>query len=84
MATLAIQLAQAIRQVRRRRRLSQEKLAARAGIHRTYMSAIERGKANMSIGVASRLAEALGMTLSELLRRAEDFAGTGRGERRRA
>ena len=81
MATPAVQLAQAIRQVRRRRRLSQEKLAARAKIDRTYMSAIERGKANMSIGVATRLAAALEMTLSELVRRAEDLGGTGRGER---
>lgn len=65
-------LAEAIRAARRAQRLSQEKLAARAGIHRTYMSAIERGKANVSLEVASRLAGALGVRLSELVRRAEE------------
>lgn len=65
-------LAQATRAARRARHLSQEKLAARAGIHRTYMSAIERGKANISLEVASRLAAALGVRLSDLLRQVEE------------
>jgi len=73
-ATPAVQLAQAIRQVRRRRRLSQEKLAARAGIHRTYMSMIERGRANVSLDVAGRVARGLGVRLSELLRQAEQLS----------
>lgn len=70
-------LAQAIRMLRRRRRLSQEKLAAAAGIHRTYMSAIERGKANVSLQVAVRLAESLGTSLSELIRKAEELGEAG-------
>jgi len=64
--------ARAIRASRRARRISQEKLAAAAGIHRTYMSAIERGKVNVSLEVAGRLAQALGMKLSEVVRRAEE------------
>jgi len=64
--------ARAIRALRRARRISQEKLAGAAGIHRTYMSAIERGKVNVSLEVAGRLAQALGMKLSELVQETEE------------
>jgi transcriptional regulator with XRE-family HTH domain len=67
------QLAHAIRASRRARGISQESLAAAAGIHRTYMSAIERGKVNVSLEVAARLAQGMGMRLSELARHAETW-----------
>lgn len=63
--------AEALRVTRRARGYSQERLAVAAGIHRTYMSAIERGKVNVSLEVAARLAQALSMKLSDLLREAE-------------
>lgn len=65
----------ALRASRRAKGFSQERLAAAAGIHRTYMSAIERGKVNVSLEVAGRLAQALGMKLSELIREVEKSAG---------
>lgn len=71
MAPLKTRLAQAIRAARRARHLSQEQLAVAAGIHRTYMSAIERAKVNVSLEVTARLAAAMGMRLSELVRQAE-------------
>lgn len=46
--------------------LSQEAFAARAGIHRTYVSSIELGKVQVSIGIAKQLADALGISLSTL------------------
>ena len=46
--------------------VSQEGFADRAGIHRTYVSSIERGKVQISIGIAHKLAEALGVPLSRL------------------
>lgn len=61
--------------VRRRREqlgLSQEAFAERAGVHRTYVSSIELGKVQVSIGVAQKLAEALGVRLSGLWREIED------------
>lgn len=67
-----VRLAEAIRARRRARRLAQEKLATAAGIHRTYMSAIERAKVNVSLEVAERLAAALGLKLSELIRQSEE------------
>lgn len=62
---------QAVRRERERLGLSQEDFAERANVHRTYVSSIELGKVSVSIEVANRLALALGMKLSELVRRAE-------------
>jgi transcriptional regulator with XRE-family HTH domain len=46
--------------------LTQEELAERAGIHRTYLSDIERGTRNISLLNIERLSSALSMTISEL------------------
>ncbi|MFO0929424.1 MAG: helix-turn-helix transcriptional regulator [Gemmataceae bacterium] len=45
---------------------TQEDLAGKAKIHRTYLSDIERGQRNVSLVNIERLAAALSMTLSEL------------------
>ena len=55
------------RALRSRAGISQEELAARAGIDRTYASQIERGIANPSLEVLVCLAEALEVGLHELL-----------------
>lgn len=47
--------------------ISQEELAHRAGIDRTYVSGIERGKRNPTITVVARFAEALGTTTANML-----------------
>lgn len=46
--------------------LTQEDLADRAGIHRTYLSDVERGSRNLSLVNIERLAAALAMPLSQL------------------
>lgn len=51
--------------------LSQEELAHRAGIDRTYVSALERSVYNASIDVVDRLATVLGIDAAELLKRAD-------------
>jgi transcriptional regulator with XRE-family HTH domain len=61
----------AIRLAREEHGLSQEAFAERADVHRTYISSIELGKVNVGIEVANSLAAALGIRLSELVRRAE-------------
>jgi transcriptional regulator with XRE-family HTH domain len=49
--------------------MSQEEVATKAGLHRTYLSDIERGARNLSVKNLSRLAEA-----SNLLQAAEAYA----------
>ena len=48
--------------------LTQEKLAEYAGLHTNYISSVERAKRNISICNIERIANALGMTMSDLLR----------------
>jgi transcriptional regulator with XRE-family HTH domain len=57
-----------LRRLREAKGLSQEAFAFEAGIHRTYVSDIERGARNPTITVVENLAAALGVTASELLR----------------
>lgn len=56
-----------VRRLRQARGLSQEAFADEAGIHRTYVSDIERGARNPTITVVERLAEALGVRSGALL-----------------
>ncbi|HDR15286.1 MAG TPA: XRE family transcriptional regulator [Desulfobacteraceae bacterium] len=55
-----------IRELRLQKSLSQEKLAFLSGLHRTYISDVEIGKRNISLENISRLACALGISLTEL------------------
>ena len=61
----------AIRQLRRKQELTQEELAHRALLHRTYLTDIERGTRNPSIEVVEKLANGLGIEPSDLFRLAE-------------
>lgn len=62
-------LALNLRKYRQAQALSQEELAHRADIDRTYISAIERSVYAASIEVVDRLAQALGIEAADLLRR---------------
>jgi transcriptional regulator with XRE-family HTH domain len=61
-------------EIRRRREdagLSQEALAFQAGLHWTYVSILERGLRNPTLGVLSQLAEALGTSMTAIVREIE-------------
>ncbi len=60
-----------IRKARESLRKSQESVAFDAEVHRTYISMIERGQKSPTLGVILRLARALNVKPSELVRRAE-------------
>ncbi|WP_174275140.1 helix-turn-helix domain-containing protein [Sphingomonas bacterium] len=60
-------LARNMRAAREAKSWSQEEFADRAGIHRTYVSDIERARRNPTITVVEKLAVPLDMTVSELL-----------------
>jgi transcriptional regulator with XRE-family HTH domain len=63
-----IQVATAVRDLRHVRNLSQRQLAARMNVPRTYISKIENGKAMPTLSSLDRLARALDVDMSALLR----------------
>jgi transcriptional regulator with XRE-family HTH domain len=56
-----------LRKVRTNRGISQEKLAEISGLHRTYVSSVERGERNVSLETVEKLALALGVLMAELM-----------------
>ncbi|MDX3911132.1 MAG: helix-turn-helix transcriptional regulator [Sphingobium sp.] len=60
-------LAANLRRFRQERELSQEQFAFEAGIHRTYVSDLERGARNPTIEVVDKLARFLGVKVGDLL-----------------
>jgi len=56
-----------VRKLRLEKGWSQEDYADRAGIHRTYVSDIERGARNPTVTVVEKLAKPLGVQAGELL-----------------
>lgn len=68
-------LARAIRQLRRDRELSQEALAAAAGMHPKHLSEIERGNKDPRATTVARLAQALGVSIGELYGQGDGAGG---------
>lgn len=64
-----------VRAERERVGISQEELATRAELHRTYLGGVERGERNPGLLNVLRIARALGTSPSMLLK---DFDGVGR------
>ena len=67
-----IQFGKRITRLRQRRAMSQEELATKAGVHRTYIGMIERGEKNITILTLLRVTTALDVKLSDLLKGFED------------
>ena len=61
-----------VRRWRSERKISQEELAGRAGLHRTYVSDIERGARNVSLESIEKLARALDIPVSTLFSETDD------------
>ena len=64
---IRVRLGLNVRRLRDERGWSQEDYADRAGIHRTYVSDIERGKRNPTITIVEKLAKPLGVSASALI-----------------
>lgn len=67
LADVLVRFGKRLRQIREQVGVSQEKLAAMAKLHRTYVSSVERGKRNISLLNIERLASALGVSLRKLM-----------------
>jgi len=60
-----------VRELRQRQGLSQEHLAAAAGIDWAYMGGIERGLRNPSLTMIARVAQGLDLSMSEVMKAVE-------------
>lgn len=56
-----------VRELRQERKLSQEKLAELADLHRTYIGMIERGEKNITLVNIDKIAKALNINKKELI-----------------
>lgn len=65
---IAVCFGEKVRKLRHIKSISQEELAALAGVHRTYIGMVERGEKNVTIVTMFRLAEALGIPPAELIK----------------
>lgn len=57
-----------VRAERLRQGLSQEELAAKAGVHRTYIGMIERAEKNITLANIEKIAKALGLPMENLVK----------------
>lgn len=61
-----IKFGQKVREERIRLGLSQEELASRAGVHRTYIGMIERAEKNITLENIEKIAKALELSVSQI------------------
>lgn len=64
---ILIKFGQKVRMERRKQNLSQEELADKAGLHRTYIGMIERAEKNITLENISKISDALRLKISDLL-----------------
>jgi transcriptional regulator with XRE-family HTH domain len=57
-----------IKNLRQKKKLSQEELAFRAGVDRSYLSEVESGYKNIGISVLKQIADALDVEIAELVK----------------
>lgn len=67
MPSLPAIVGQNVRERRVALQISQEQLASRSGLHRTYIGAVERGERNITLESLERIALALGVAPADLL-----------------
>lgn len=68
---ILVRYGHAVRKVRLEQGISQEELADRCGLHRTYISDIELGKRNLSLENIERISISLNKTLSDFFKEVE-------------
>lgn len=64
---IRLRFGQRLRQVRLRQEISQEKLGELAGLHRTFVSMVERGERNVTLATVEKLSTALGCRMADLM-----------------
>ena len=70
---IQIKFGETLKLLRTEKGISQEKLAELSGLHRTYISDIERGERNVSLVNIVRIAEGLEVDIAELFKEIEQL-----------
>jgi len=68
MSDISNKFAKKVKEIRLRKKMSQGDLAKVLGVHPTYISGIERGVRNMALKNIEKLANALGVSVNDLLK----------------
>jgi transcriptional regulator with XRE-family HTH domain len=69
---LADRIGDTIRRLRKEADLSQEALADRCGVHRTYIGAVERGEKNITVKTARKICTSLDLSLKDFFSEVPD------------
>jgi len=64
---VCVRFGEKLRNIRLELGYSQEELSFKTGLHRTYISSVERGKRNISLTNIKKLADALGLKMKDLM-----------------
>ena len=65
---ILIEFGKRVREERKKLNLSQEELASRAGVHRTYIGMIERAEKNITLENIEKIAKALNLNVSDIFK----------------
>jgi transcriptional regulator with XRE-family HTH domain len=63
---ILIEFGKRVRAERLKQQLSQEQLAEKAGVHRTYIGMVERAEKNITLGNIQKIAKAFGVSVASL------------------
>ena len=66
---ILVEFGQKVREERLKQNLSQEELAAKAKVHRTYVGMIERAEKNITLGNIGKLSSALKISISDFFKK---------------
>jgi transcriptional regulator with XRE-family HTH domain len=70
LTALLVRFGDKVRELRQQKGVSQEKLAELCGLHRTYVSSVERGERNISLLNIAKLAAAFDVSLTDIMPKA--------------
>lgn len=70
---LSLKFGQVIRELRLEKKLSQEELAYKSDVHRTYVGMIERGEKNISLANIYKFCKGLDITMEFLFHKLKDI-----------